>query len=347
LTSNQCGIEGSPYWLLTIFAVPKPFKGHVGVIQRNALGSWARLADTVILFGDEEGIADAARDFGARHVPEVARSRFGTPLLDGVFSKAQRLCTTPWLVYANGDIILREDFRRAVSLLPRRPCLLAGKRWNLDITEPIDFDQPDWSEALERRAMKHGVRGGWGCIDYFAFRPGTLGEIPPFAVGRPRWDQWLLLHARATGLWLVDATPSVVVIHQNHDYSHVPNAVDQRWEGPEAVTNQRLAGSTRLISLKHATHHLLEGRVVRDRRFETLRRQWEDLHVLHPELKHEPDLIKWFTRPRCMTGALKPFARLWYGSLNDVRVPLIPVWRQLRAVSRQSASTTETSKARR
>src|SRR5580765_6089794 len=104
--------------MFTIFALPKPFKGHVGVIQRNALGSWVRLADDVILFGDEEGIADATREFGTRHVPEVARNRFGTPLLNDAFRTAERLCATPWLVYVNGDIILREDFGRAVSVLP-------------------------------------------------------------------------------------------------------------------------------------------------------------------------------------------------------------------------------------
>jgi hypothetical protein len=25
---------------MTLFAIPKPFVGHIGVIQRNALGSW-------------------------------------------------------------------------------------------------------------------------------------------------------------------------------------------------------------------------------------------------------------------------------------------------------------------
>lgn len=29
--------------MLTIFATPKPFQGHVGIIQRNAIGSWVRL----------------------------------------------------------------------------------------------------------------------------------------------------------------------------------------------------------------------------------------------------------------------------------------------------------------
>jgi hypothetical protein len=335
--------------MLTIFAVPKPFKGHVGLIQRNALGSWVRLADEVILFGDEEGIADAARELGARHLPKVARNQFGTPLLDGVFSQAERLCATPWLVYANSDIILREDFQRAVSLLPRRPCLLTGRRWNLDITEPIDFDQRDWSEALARRAQEEGVQDAHTAIDYFAFRPGTLGEIPPFAVGRPFWDNWLLFHARAAGLWLVDATPSVVVIHQNHDYGHVPNRVaGTRWKGPEGHANKRLVGKSHagraVLSLMNATHLMLEGRVVRNRRVETLRRQWEKLPVLHPELKHEPRVISWFTRPRCETGGLKPLVGFWYASLNDARVPLVPVWRQLRAMRHQSASAIRTLK---
>jgi hypothetical protein len=321
--------------MLTIFAVPKPFKGHVGVIQRNAVGSWVRLADEVILFGDEEGVADAARDFGARHVPEVARNQFGTPLLNDVFRKAELLSATPWLAYANGDIILREDFERAVALLPRRPCLLAGRRWSLDITELIDFEQPNWSNSLELRAREAGVQDGEASIDFFAFRPGTLGELPPFAVGRPWWDNWLLLHARAIGAWLVDASPSVVAIHQNHDYSHVPNAVGRRWEGPEADENLRLAGSESLFSLKDATHSVQKGRVARRRSLKALRRHWEQLPKLHPELGREPRFFRRFTRPRCKSRALKPLAPFWFAPLNAARVPLIPVWCRLRAVSKE------------
>ena len=32
---------------LTIFAVPKPFEGHIDVIQRNAIRSWQRLRPAV------------------------------------------------------------------------------------------------------------------------------------------------------------------------------------------------------------------------------------------------------------------------------------------------------------
>ena len=72
--------------MLTIFSVPKPFAGDAAVIQRNALASWSRLPGPVqmLLFGDEDGVAAAAAEFGALHIPGVAQNAYGTPLLDSV-----------------------------------------------------------------------------------------------------------------------------------------------------------------------------------------------------------------------------------------------------------------------
>ncbi len=60
---------------LTIFTAPKPFTNpHINLIQRNAIQSWMQLEDVeVILIGDEPGIPEAAREFGVRNVPDVAR----------------------------------------------------------------------------------------------------------------------------------------------------------------------------------------------------------------------------------------------------------------------------------
>ena len=41
---------------------------------------------------------------------------------------------------------------------------------------------------------------------------------------------------------LIDMTPSVTAVHQNHDYRHVPGArAGSAWEGPEADRNRSLA----------------------------------------------------------------------------------------------------------
>src|SRR5262249_19151083 len=57
----------------TFFATAKPFEGHSGIIQRNALKSWMLLHPNVevILFGDDKGAAEIAAELGLRHVPFV------------------------------------------------------------------------------------------------------------------------------------------------------------------------------------------------------------------------------------------------------------------------------------
>lgn len=77
--------------MITLFAVPKLFRGHIGTIQRNAIASWTKLsADIeVILFGNEEGAAEEAKRFAVRHEPRILKNELGTPLLDDLFFKAR------------------------------------------------------------------------------------------------------------------------------------------------------------------------------------------------------------------------------------------------------------------
>src|SRR5262245_24272757 len=72
--------------MLSILAFPKPFRGHIATIQRNAISSWTRLRPQcdIFLFGDDEGTAEVAKEFGVCHVPEMARNEYGTPLLSDV-----------------------------------------------------------------------------------------------------------------------------------------------------------------------------------------------------------------------------------------------------------------------
>ncbi len=59
--------------MLTIFTVPKPFRGHIKVIQTNAIRSWLLLRPEceVILFGNDEGTAEIACELGRRHIPNI------------------------------------------------------------------------------------------------------------------------------------------------------------------------------------------------------------------------------------------------------------------------------------
>ena len=97
-----------------------------------------------------------------------------------------------------------------------RPLLLVGRRWDLDIVEPLDFSQPGWGEVLSAMALTRGKQRTPEWIDYFAFPRGLCEEMPPFAVGRPGWDNWMIWKFRRSGVSVLDVSPSVVAIHQNH-----------------------------------------------------------------------------------------------------------------------------------
>jgi hypothetical protein len=96
--SNEARNSGSAP--LTIFAIPKAFRGHIAVIQRNAIASWTRMnpRPEVILFGTDEGTAEVAAEFGVRHVPTVQRNQWGTPLVSDLFSQAQAIGRSPFLM---------------------------------------------------------------------------------------------------------------------------------------------------------------------------------------------------------------------------------------------------------
>ncbi len=262
--------------MVTIFSVPRAFTGSNGDAQRNALRSWQRVGPDVeiVLFGDDDGVADAARAFGVRHEPAVVRNEFGTPLLHSVFARAEAGARHDRLCYVNADIILLPDFADAVRRIALRRFLAVGTRHDVDLHGPVDFDAPAWADDLRAFVRRAGVRVPPAGSDYFLFRRATIGPVPPFAVGRPRWDNWMIYNARRRRLAVIDASDAITAVHQNHDYAHWYGAPDGTL--PEQERNQRLTGTRNVYTFEAATHRLTPRGV---------RRTWSYAH-LRSRLKH-------------------------------------------------------------
>jgi hypothetical protein len=235
--------------VITIFTAPKPFTDpHINVIQRNAIESWTKLPDVeVLLMGDEAGMAEVAAEYGVRQVADVPSSEAGLPLISGMFDRVREESVNPLLAYVNADIILLPDFVRAAKQVAEleEKFLLVGQRWDLNVTESIDFSA-DYEEKLRRRVKKEGSLFTLKASDFFVFPREVFTDVPDLLVGRAGWDNWMMYHG-ATQPWpAVDVTPDVVCIHQNHDYAHLPDGqIHHSLE--ESLVNVRLAGGWRMM----------------------------------------------------------------------------------------------------
>jgi hypothetical protein len=247
--------------MLTLFTIPKPFRGCVGDIQRNAIESWRALCPSlqIVLVGDEEGVEQSARAAGVEHVGGLTTNDRGTPRLDSAFELVEAVASQPLRCFVNSDIILLDDFLPAVERVTAAfdRFLVVGESHNLDVEAGLRFDDAVTRRQLRERALASGRLRGWAALDYFVFPRGEFGEVPPFLIGRACFDNWLVWRVREQGHPVVDATRSAVAVHQSHDYSHVPGGLDEAYYGEEARYNERLAGGREHIySLHDATHRL-------------------------------------------------------------------------------------------
>jgi hypothetical protein len=253
-------------FVLTIFAIPKPFRGHIGTIQWNAIRSWSLLEPRpqIILFGNEEGIAEIARDWELFHIPAIARNEFGTPLLNDVLDKAYERAGQGVLCYVNADIILTRDFPRTIEAVsPKyKRFLLVSKRMDLDVVEKMGF-QADWEASLKNRVAREGVAGPHTAIDVFAFAGEMYRHAPPFAIGRMWFDHWFIKAARMAQIPVVDVSPVAPVVHQNHDYAHIRGGRQEIFTSEEGRRNQRYYGAgPESFTLLDVTHELApDGRL--------------------------------------------------------------------------------------
>jgi hypothetical protein len=221
-----------------IFTVPKPFQGLARVHQENAIGSWAHLRPTpdVLVMDGEQGAKEFAVRLGAEHYPDVARNEFGTPLLDSVIATAEASTSTRLLCFINADVILTNDFMRAAKVVAKleRPFLVVGRRRNIRLDERFDFSG-DWQRRVIDLADAADDWSGPEWIDYFLFSRGLFGRIPPFAIGRPVYDNWLIWRASKRGAMVIDATDAISAIHQEHDYTYVIRKTREEDAAAQAV----------------------------------------------------------------------------------------------------------------
>lgn len=292
--------------MLTIFTTPKPFAGNIKITQTNAILSWKALQPhcEIILFGDEDGTAEISRELGIKQVVDVERSEYGMPLVSSMFQIAQDTAANNLLCYINADMILTSDFLAAVRQIDKDRFLMVGRRWDIDLDEPLGFQKPGWEEELKSRVAREGRLHGVTGIDYFVFPRGLYEDLPPLAVGRPGWDNWMIYHTRSRQIPVINATGAIMAVHQEHGHADHPGGEEEFWKGPEAKRNIELAGG-----IDHAFHIGFADWTLTHKGLRPAR-SWSSLYfrlralpVVNPRWRFLLPLVK---LPGKVVGALRP-----------------------------------------
>ncbi len=229
--------------MITFLSSPKPFIGNAGVIQRTAIKSWKAVHPDVevVIYGDGEGVAATCREMGVCHVPDVPCSPSGVPYFNSIAEHARVNAKYDVQCYLNCDIILTSDIIDAVKSISFDQYLVTGQRIDLHEGVAIDVTDQDWQNALleiikKGQAELHTPTG----MDYFIFRRGMWQSLLPLVIGRGGYDEALVLYCLRHKLPFINATLSIIAIHQFHDYGHAKDGRKTVVMGQDATENIRI-----------------------------------------------------------------------------------------------------------
>jgi hypothetical protein len=159
--------------------------------------------------------------------------------------------------FINADIILTSSIMQAIPVLTASfdRFLLGASPWNMDLTEELTF-ATGWEDALERRARAESTLRPHETSDIFLYPRGFLADAPGVVIGRCFVDNGLMWFARKTGAALIDGTPGILTVHQNHHYGHLGEHASSPAASAGALWNLQVMGGRRhLYTWRNATHH--------------------------------------------------------------------------------------------
>jgi hypothetical protein len=252
--------------MITVFTTAKPFVGQIKTNQINAIKSWKQLEPDIeiLLFGQGEGYSEVSRELGLVWIERVGISNYGTPLITSMFELAQQKGRYPTQLYINCDIILLCNIPEILQKINKKHFLAVGQRWDIDLNEEIEFNNPNWKSSLQSRVFQDATLRPPQGSDYFLYHGNIWVKLPTLVVGRVGYDNYLIYYCRSRGIPVVDLTEMITAVHQNHDYKHHPDGYQGICYGPEAELNLRKNDKTFVFTPTDADWRISAGKLIRN-----------------------------------------------------------------------------------
>ena len=194
-------------------------------IHNRTLRNWAALSphmDPVLFVPHTEvntsswPMAAKSQNWDVRILHDL---RNELPIIKAMFMEILKSSNTPFVGYANADILFDTSLISTLSALSKsvhvqnKMTLVIGRRRKVNVTtfDLGDGDDLDRISEMDQRQLFHGF-----AQDYFIISRQGLpwDDIPDFVVGRNGYDNWLVVKGQDWGLTLVDASRTLLALHQ-------------------------------------------------------------------------------------------------------------------------------------
>ena len=149
----------------------------------------------------------------------VTHSIYGLPVVKNMFKVAAQKTSSPYLAYANSDILFDTKLLKTVKAITHfhnssTPFLIIGNRYNVDarIIQNVTGDKD--IQFLKNR----GVRANTNCIDYFVLNAVSYpwDSFLDVVVARAAWDDYMVTFAIENDITTYDSTETVTALHQSY-----------------------------------------------------------------------------------------------------------------------------------
>ena len=209
--------------LLTLFTTFKESSDRNN-IQTNTILNWASLGPKVqpLVFTNLSSagiLVERARKHGWIIAPLQRVNKYGTPFLKDMFRAVTKYSGSPFYGYCNADILFGDGLVKTLEGLKRynfNSSMLIGRRVNVKI-------DPNSTLPLYRNSQIVPLAKSKGSLfrtdaeDYFII--GPISRFPwhmikDVVIGRPAYDNYLVGQALIGNVSVVDATKTVLAVHQ-------------------------------------------------------------------------------------------------------------------------------------
>jgi rhamnogalacturonan II specific xylosyltransferase len=213
-----------PHVVFTTFKCPK-CDSLRQTIEDNTLHTWSKMNEVTF-----------------KVIANAKTNEHGVPILGEMYTKMFHTCPdAQTYTYVNGDIMATSNFVETIeSVLPIGDFLMVGKRTNVLWSEEHNAKHANFNFDTQ---FTRGALFRPDAQDYFTVTKNAIdwNKIPPFVIGRPGYDNWLVNHIyHNSKVALIDATKTVSMIHQTDSEGNVANGGDMVKSASDSEYNRRI-----------------------------------------------------------------------------------------------------------